>query len=246
MACRRKGKHGKGYRIDWRDKEGNRYRKTFRTRQEADDFLTDTKQELKAGTFVPAKQIPTFAEVADAWFREQQAQELRPASLAYYQVHLDRHILPAIGDRRLDTISVTSIQKFRDGKRKTGLAPKTVNKLLGTLRAVFQFAVTRYRLSWNPAPNVKNLKLGGQELTNKRIRRTRTEVAPDLVLNEEQIGRLLAHTEPGYYRTLIMTAALTGARHDELLALQWGDLDLEKQSIHICRSLSWARIRGEE
>ncbi|MFI5397012.1 MAG: tyrosine-type recombinase/integrase [Candidatus Binatia bacterium] len=64
-------------------------------------------------------------------------------------------------------------------------------------------------------------------------------------LSPEEMNRLIDYAEAGYYRTLIMAAAFTGARHDDLLALQWGDLDLNAARVRICRSLSWARLSGE-
>jgi integrase len=43
-----------------------------------------------------------------------------------------------------------------------------------------------------------------------------------------------------------MTAVMTGARHDELLALKWADVDFEAGTVHFRRSLSWAKLPGEE
>ena len=60
---------------------------------------------------------------------------------------------------------------------------------------------------------------------------------------------MLAAANPGFDRTLIETAYLTGARQGELLALRWSDLELPKEGmgrIAIRRSLSWARLKGEE
>ena len=48
---------------------------------------------------------------------------------------------------------------------------------------------------------------------------------------------------------MIKTAFVTGARSGELLALRWSDLELPKEGagkIAIRRSLSWARLKGEE
>jgi integrase len=78
------------------------------------------------------------------------------------------------------------------------------------------------------------------------VRRDSNEVSPDEVLSPDEMRHLIAHADAGYYRTLIMTAVFTGARHDELLALQWGDLDLNAGRVRICRSLSWARLPDEK
>ena len=53
------------------------------------------------------------------------------------------------------------------------------------------------------------------------------------VLTEEQV-RMLLEVLPGQHQEGIITVALlTGMRRDELLQLQWQDIDLEKREIHI-------------
>ena len=72
---------------------------------------------------------------------------------------------------------------------------------------------------------------------------------PDSVLSPAEIQLLLASARPGFERTLFETAYLTGAREGELLALRWTDLELPKEGsgkMIIRRSLSWARLKGEE
>ena len=60
---------------------------------------------------------------------------------------------------------------------------------------------------------------------------------------------MLEAAKPGFDRTLFLTAFVTGAREGELLALRWTDLELPKEGsgkMAIRRSLSWARLIGEE
>jgi integrase len=56
----------------------------------------------------------------------------------------------------------------------------------------------------------------------------------------EEIQRMIAEAEKDDpdMATLIALAAVTGARRGELLALTWGDLDLEGGSLAIDRSLA--------
>ncbi len=79
MACIKRTQYG--YRVDWRDKQGNRYRKTFELKKEATDFLSDIKVKQKAGTYVAPKRVPTFREVARQWFENKQGMKLRPSTL---------------------------------------------------------------------------------------------------------------------------------------------------------------------
>jgi len=119
MACVRK--RGDGYRVDWRDKKGNRYRKTFAPKKEVEDFVADIKVEMKAGTYVAPKDVPTLRAVAEQWFANKQGRKLRPATLSCYRVNLDSHILRAdFADARLDAIGVGDVVTFRNQLRIAG------------------------------------------------------------------------------------------------------------------------------
>jgi integrase len=69
------------------------------------------------------------------------------------------------------------------------------------------------------------------------------------ILDVDEVRAMLGETELGLYRTLFTTAALTGARSGELFALGWSDTELPKSGpayIYIRRTVSWARVGGEE
>jgi hypothetical protein len=76
-------------------------------------------------------------------------------------------------------------------------------------------------------------------------------------LDPNEIRKMLKKAEPGYYRTLFLTAYLTGIRSGELFALRWSDIELKgvdaetgKESsrgrILVRRSLSWARVKKDD
>ncbi len=252
MACIKRTQYG--YRVDWRDKQGNRYRKTFELKKDAEDFHSQVRVDIKNGMFLTAKTAPFFREVAEQWFDNQR--DLRPASLEQYRTHLDKYLLPAFGDRRFSDIDVKVVEAQRNRwleqknpRCKAGhLAPQSVNKLLTTVSGIFEFARKRKQTIGNVAKDADRLKSGNGEITaaTQSTRRDSDEVSEDEVLNPDELRRLIEQATPGYYRTLFLCAAFTGARHDELLALQWPDLDLEGGTVHIQRSLSWARIPGDD
>jgi integrase len=252
MGCIRK--KGETYRVDWRDKKGNRYRQTFELKKDAEDFLSQVKVDIKHGAFISAKTAPLFSEVAEQWFENKRNR--RPATLSAWRTHLDKHLLPALGDLRLSEIDVGVIEAKRnqwlDAKNvrcEDGhLSPQTVNKLLATLSGIFEFARKRKKCVGNVAKDAERVRVGNGEITAEATSRRHDpdEVTEDEVLNPAEILALIEQADAGYYRTLFMLAAFTGARHDELLALQWPDLDLENGKVTIRRSLSWARLPGEE
>jgi integrase len=252
MACVKKTPYG--YRVDWRDKTGNRYRKTFERQKDATDFLAGVKVEMKAGTYVAPKDVPTLREMAEQWFANKKGLKLRPATLSCYRVNLDRHILGAdFADARLDKIGVGDVTAFRNQlaakpTRKEGkaLAAKTVNYVMRDLEAIFAYAMKARLANWNPAASVDRLKQGSDEHDEDGAARTDCAVTEAEVLSPTDCRKLVDAAPEGFDRALLMTAVMTGARHDELLALKWADVDFDAGTIHFRRSLSWAKLPGEE
>jgi hypothetical protein len=102
MGCTRKTGQGR-WRVDFRDQTGARHRATFDTRKEAEAALSDSRKEINRGTFVAAKEVPRFGQVAEEWFAGKR--EHRPSTQAQWQAHIDRHLLPHLGKLRLDQIA---------------------------------------------------------------------------------------------------------------------------------------------
>jgi integrase len=171
------------------------------------------------------------------------------SSQAGWQVHLDKHILPALGTRRIDQIGVADVDAFRDERRVSGLKPQSVNKLLVTLGAVFTCAQRREWVSRNPAAVAERCRLNAGEVSMERTH-TDTEdtgdsVNPEEVLSPAEAATLIDTAPAGFDQTYILTAVLTGARVGELTALTWDDVDFEAGRLSIRRSASWAKLRGE-
>ena len=249
MACIRKIEEGK-YRVDYRDDRGDRFRKFFTTRKEAESFLSDVRTKMDKGMFVSPKDVPTFTAVARDWLEGKKAGNYRPSTLQSWRTHLDNHLLHeehGIGHLRLNKIDVGVIERFAQERRAADVSPQTVNKILTTATAVFRYAVRHKKSATNPAADAERLKAGAEELQDgEDAERTGVEVQEDEVLSPDELNQLLQNADAGFYRTLFQTAALTGARHDELLALTWSDFDFEAGKLTIRRSLSWAKVNRDD
>lgn len=236
-----------GWRIDYRDQFGKRYRHTYDRKQDAQDALDEARAAIKGGTFVAAGDVPTFAEVAEQWFANKKG--LRPNTVEQYRTHLDNHLLPELGRLRLNQIDVDRIERMRDtllADAAKHVGAPTVNKLLTTAAAIFKFAVKRKRCASNPAQLADRLQIS-EELTDEDgvVHRVGTRpVTDEDILTPEEIQKLLKHAKAGLPYTLLLTAAATGARHNELLALRWQDIDFDSGAIQIRRSLTWAKVEA--
>ncbi len=243
MACVRK-RRGR-YVVDFRDERGVRRWESYRTRKEADDALSTRVRDMRRGSYRAPSEIPSFESVAREWLEHKQ--DRRPATLAQWEAHLEKHILPTLGPLRLDQISVAVVERLRDSLRKAGLAPQTVNKVLTTVAAVFKFANRREYIDRNPAVIAERLHTGSGQVTVASAREDDAQpvVSPEGVLSPDQAGKLVAASDPGLYQTVFLAALLTGARIGELTALMWSDVDFETASLSIRRNLSWARTKGD-
>jgi integrase len=227
---------------------GPRRRVRFKTRKQAERFLTETAHMAARGEYVEPAKVPKFAEVAEDWFRSKS--DRRPSHVSDLRTRLDKHILPIFGADRLDRITVAAVEKFRNYLRDQGYAHRTINTILRIMGAVFRLAIKHGQCAKNPVDAVDRAVAAAREIKpGEEPDSNGDEVHPDAILIPDEIGRLLEAATPGLWRTLIKTAFVSGARSGELLALRWTDLELPKEGlgkIAVRRSLSWARLRGEE
>jgi integrase len=231
--------------VDFRDQDGKRHWQTYRTRDEADTALSKLTPALRQGTYRAPAELPTLEAVAHDWFASKA--DHRVSSQAAWQVHLLNHILPALGRLRIDQIHVADVDAFREARRAAGLAPQTVNKLLTTLAAVFTFAQRRELVGRNPAAVAERCRLNADEVSMETQSDTDDDsVNPSDVLSPEETARMIGAALPGFGKTYLLTALLTGARVGELTALTWDDVNFSTGRLSIRRSLSWARLRGQK
>lgn len=243
------------WQIDFRDQEGTRTRASFDTKKAARLALGNIAGKVHSREYIPPKKIPTFRAEAEDWFAVDKVGR-RQGTLGFWRTHLDRHLFPAIGNLRLDQISVHIIEKLR-ADLQPKLSAASAQAVIQTCGAVLKWAVKHDRLRKNPADKISPVFVGSKILKpgydDDGDSESASAVEPDKVLSPAEIRVLLDHAEPGYYRTLILTAFLTGARSGELFALRWGDVELGsvdsagkvtgKGTIKVGRSLSWTRAR---
>jgi integrase len=252
-------KVGKKWRADWTDSEGIRHRKRFKTKGDADEHLTEIKSQIKDGTYVAPQKIVTFGELADAWVagRIEQSRTpgagYRPSTLAQWQSHV-AHLKFSFENYKVNVIDAAALEsaaaqwRLPKDQGGRGLGAKTCRKVLTTAARIFKYGMRNKRgVQANPVALIEKTKeSSGEEIDNVGQANARMhEVTEREVLTPTESKALILATSPGVYRTLIAAAIHTGARISELLALRWSDLQLDKATVAIRRTVSTARVKGE-
>ena len=127
------------------------------------------------------------------------------------------HLAPLFGSRSMDAIKTEDVLDLVTVLEAKDLAPKTIKNIVATLSALFNFAKGPQR-RWTTANPCEGLELPAvPDATEIRF------------LTLDEIDALVAHARPGIFhaidRAMYRTAAMTGLRQGELLALRWRDVD---------------------
>ncbi len=102
--------------------------------------LSEILHSLEHGTYTDARGR-TVGDFLDQWLAEVAKPRVRPWTYAGYEVHIRRHLKPALGRIALERLTPQHVQALLNQKLREGLKPKTVRYLRGTLRSALNEAV---------------------------------------------------------------------------------------------------------
>jgi integrase len=196
-----------------RDGRRSRVSRTVDTREEAERIYA----QAKLGEVLPSSR-DTFDAWADKWILRKEDSGVRPNTLAGYRSDLT-HPRAAFGGARIQDLGEDRIEALVRSMRDAGASKRTTGKMLTTLRSVFDLAVRKNVLRFNPAAGVEALGRPPVErdaLTVKELEAIRKAIRGD-----------------DYEACWMLT--LAGLRRSELLALTWADVDLATGDLAITK-----------
>jgi integrase len=163
------------------------------------------------------------AELAARYLTYAERRGRKPSTLRNIESETRVHFAPFFGSKALDSIAVEDVADLVAVMEGEGLAPKTIRNAIGTLSALFNFAVRRRWASSNPCVGVELPAVPDA-----------TEIRALTLL---ELDALELNARPGEFHQLdavmYRTAAMTGLRLGELLALRWMDVDWTAARIRI-------------
>jgi integrase len=170
----------------------------------------------------------TVCELSTAYRRHLEALGRKRTTLAGVESVQRIWIDPTFGDRTAHSITVYDVENLMRTMRAAGIGPKSIRNYTGTLSAMFRYA-SHPRRRWVRENPCDALELPGI-VADAEIR----------FLTVDEVGTLIDAAVAGEHqhvdRALYATAAMTGLRQGELIALRWQDVDWQAQRIRVRRN----------
>lgn len=192
------------------------------TRKEAERLLSEWVADVNNGTYAKPKKI-MFRDFAEEWLQNYAFGVVKESTYRSYHNVIKNHVIPQLGHYPLQLITTRVVQQFIVHILKIGKTHKTANNLLVLLKTMFRVASEWSYTRTNSASSIKPFRVDQKEMD---------------FLQPHEVQLLMKYADEPF-RTIFVTAAFTGMRRGEVLALQWGDCDFRSNRIFVRRSLYW-------
>ena len=169
----------------------------------------------------PRKEVPTLQEFAPRFVDgHARANRQKPSGIASKTMILRLYLIPAFGRKHLDAIKSEDVQRLK--AQLEIKSPKTVNNILAVLSILLKKAV-----EWDVI-----------ERMPCRIKLLPIEKGAAAFHDFEEYERLVDVARAIDQRTylIVLLGGEAGLRCGEMIALEWGDVDLAKRQLCVRRS----------
>jgi len=184
---------------------------------------------------------PTFAAILDRFIEEEKLLEIkqrRPGDrcesegeLSYSTVTSYLSVIKRVREK-WGTTRITRMKpvQVQDWLKKMDAAPKTKGHYKAVMHRLYEKAMLWEIVEWQRNP-MELVEIKGISKRQKK----------PIVLTVEQYY-LLLELLPQPYRTMAIVAQCTGLRAEEVLALEWQDIDFENLSMKVVRAVVHGRV----
>lgn len=197
---------------------------SWETKREAEKVLRSRIDELE-NSFERKEDKSTVAVFLNYWLDNSCRPNLAPNTLRGYEVNINNHIIPYIGNIQLARLSPHDIQKLYQTLAAKGLSGTSIRYVHNNLHKALGYAVKSQLISRNPADMVDAPRVN------------QTEVCP---LTPEQVKTLLRASQGREMYLPVLLAVSLGLRRGEVLGLCWSDVDLKRKTITVNHSANFS------
>jgi integrase len=222
--------------VDYVDQGGKRRLKTFTRKKSADSFDTTARNEVRAGIHTADSSSIIVAEAGRRWLEACVSAGLERTTVDSYRSHLNLHINPFLGGRKLSQLTIPVISEFerklRDGtETQPPRSPAMVKRVRSDLGSLLSNAQEEGLVARNVVREMRSNRRRGKERQAERRAKPKLRVGVDIPTPQE-IKAIIGVLE-GRSRPILLTDIFTGLRASELRGLRWVNVDLAKREIHV-------------
>jgi integrase len=222
MATVRKRKLPSGL-IRWQasyvDGSGKRRAKLFDRKFDGEAWLVETRHDVARGIHTPGSLSPTVKDAAALWIKRCNEKGLEQSTICAYEEHVDLHIVPFIGAKKLAELTVPAVNAFADQLREADRSADMMKRVVRSLGAIFKEARRRGLSAVAPT---EGLELDLPERDDPR----------PVIPTKPELQAIIGNSA-GRWRPLILVATFCGLRASELRGLRWCDVDFDARQIHV-------------
>lgn len=157
------------------------------------------------------------------WLKSYCEPRLARNTINAYRINVEKHMVPYIGQIKLNRLAPRDIQCLYETLLASGLSGNSVRHVHNNLHRALHWAVKQQLIPRNPADLVDAPIIEHKE---------RQTLTPD------QIPVLLKACEGHFIYLPVAMAVTLGLRRGEALGLQWADVDLQRCTITIRHSVT--------
>lgn len=215
-----------------RDPISGRRRQLWRsikgTKHDAERRLHELLQQVDSGGFIKPSKL-TLGEYLVTWLEDYARLNTRPRTYERYAEVITKHLVPNLGSIPLVSLQPHHVQSYYSkalvsGRRNGngGLSALTVQKHHRILSEALRYGVRHDMLHRNVCDSVDP---------------PRSQYKQMVTTSRDGVNRILEAVKGSIYYVPFYTAAFTGMRRSELLALRWKNVDVDFGDIAISETI---------
>lgn len=197
---------------------------------------TKTKLKSEANkfllTFNPETQAKKALNIDSEYLKEYTMNYVKTnlsKSSQYVYETIFRHLFNQFGNKLIKLFTIQDIESYKNERLKS-VSKTSVNIELRTLKALFNYAIKWGFINHNPVKYARFFSVPEKER---------------LHFTDDEIETLLKNISDQNLKNIVLFGLMTGCRLNEILNLQWKDVDLQRNCIKICNKPNFQTKTGK-
>lgn len=211
-------------------KDGKQYQsKKYLLKKDAEDaeslFILENKSQYKH----------KFVTVTESFFN-QLYKTKKESTVECYKKDYTNHIKPYFEKYYVESIDMKSINGWFEYLEKKDLSVSFMNKIYSTFKCILDYAIKNRYIR----ENILTIHGRFQQKNDKII----SDEEKIRYITLDEFNKFISVINSSLWKTFFLFAYYTGCRKGEIIALNWNDINFEKNEISISKTL-YTKIKGK-